>query len=141
MDDLLIVILVIIWLVLIIGGPTGYLIWQINRDEDAFRRERLVKGLVGWFIGIGVSVLLFLILPNIIINEETNPAGFKQSLPTVQFFLLLILPPLCAGLGFLSSAFVTSRIQQNEGMYEEEYQEEKPNKEKPAPDNDDPLRA
>jgi hypothetical protein len=140
MDDLLIVILVIIWLILIIGGPTVYLIWQINRDEDMFRRERLIKGLVGWFIGIGVSVVLFLILPSMIINEETNPIGFRQSLPTVQFFLLLILPPLCAGLGFLGSAFVTGRIQQNEGMYEDDYQEEK-SKEKPVADNDDPLRA
>jgi hypothetical protein len=109
MDDIFVILIAVVWLIVIVGLPTGYIAWKISHDEDEDLRYRLLSGLKGWFIGLGVAFLLYIFLPGFIIQGRSDSTAYREQLPVIQFFLILILPPACGGIGFLAVAFMGER--------------------------------
>jgi|GEM_PF-2289065 len=130
MDELWPIILVILWLILIVGGPAAYMAWQTyNEEYGTARHFRLTRCLRGWLVGFGISVLMFLllprfliILPSLVLGETLSDSDIDSSTPGVQILLAIILPPICCALGFLWGVFISSK-QLDEEMFEDEDEE------------------
>ncbi len=137
MADGVLILLIIAWLLAVIGGPTVYLARKSYLSTGTPQHYKLSRTLRGWLFGSAASVVPIIVIPYLItfffflpdlVTGDISSEDFDETMGHIRLFLVLVMPPLCAALGFLLAIYLVQRnTSHEEGVaprHEEELSEE-----------------